>query len=124
MALALSPTASTSRLPPRATTATTDGSSMMMPRPDHVHQRIGRAEVDGDVVGERAREHGVNALARLRTDAGARLPFALSGVRQPLRIIIYARTLDHPRAAANRSHGRLLETVLARCASPRLTATR
>jgi hypothetical protein len=33
MALALRPTASTSRTPPRTCTATTEGSSMMMPRP-------------------------------------------------------------------------------------------
>ena len=63
--LGVSPTASTSRWPPRTCTATMDGSSMMMPRPDHVHQRVRGAEVDGDVVGEcarYARKHGCHCM--------------------------------------------------------------
>ena len=36
--------------------ATTDGSSMTMPRPAHAHQRVRRPEIDADVMREHAEE--------------------------------------------------------------------
>ena len=46
---------------------------MMMPRPDHVHQRVRGAEIDGDIVGEcarNARDHGCHCM-NPRPGAGA-----------------------------------------------------
>ena len=63
MALALRPTASTSRCAAAHLHGHHRGLVDDDAAPDHVHQRIGGAEIDGDIVGECARDaHGCHCI--------------------------------------------------------------
>ena len=102
MALALSPTASTSRLPPRDTTATMDGSSMMMPRPTTCTSVLAVPRSMAMSSENAPASMMSTLLPGMRTDMGPGFPLQFWRPR-PLRIHHLSGTIADPRTAANGS---------------------